>query len=118
MFLSVVSNISNPASSAAVTKSPFLSLSRPSCAAVRTAWPSRYRWIGRRVNGHFVETARGKLDNRLDLFAVQPVEPLHDVVYIGPGFQILEDGGFRDPRVFQNPSAANLAGDALHGGAL
>src|ERR1017187_1933105 len=35
-------------------------------------------------------TELGKLDTRLDLFAVKPVEPFHKVVDIGPGFQVFQ----------------------------
>jgi hypothetical protein len=72
----------------------------------------------RRVNWLFIQTAYRKLDNRLDLVAVKSVKPFHDVVDIRPSFQILEDGRYRHPRALQNPSAAHLAGDALHDWAL
>src|SRR5580693_46917 len=119
MFLSVVGNSSNPASSAAASNSPFPSLSQPCCpdGVVFEIRTDRHRrslieknprrlW---RVSGRFIETAGGKLNNRLDLFAVQPVEPFHNVVDIGPRFQIFEDGGDRHPCTLQNPCAAHLA---------
>src|SRR5271166_1682571 len=130
MFLSVVSNKSNPAPSAAASKSPFFSVSQPCWAVVRTAWPSRWGRIGTGVawskrtsilwgvGGCSIKAAGSKLDNGLDLFAVETVKPLHDVVDVGPGLQILEDGGYRHACALQNPRAAHLAGDALHSGTL
>src|SRR6266403_5049073 len=126
MFLPVVSKRSNPASSAAVSRSPFVSLSQPCCAAVRSVeFEIRAGWNRRsliendphlrHVCGRLIETADGELDNRLDLFAIEPVEPFHDVVYIGPSFQIFEDGGYWHPRTLQNPCAAHLAGDTFAG---
>jgi len=44
-----------------------------------------------RVSRLFIETADSKLDNRFDLFPVQPVEPFHDVVDTGSGLDVLKD---------------------------
>src|SRR6202163_2572474 len=71
-----------------------------------------------RVGGRFIKAAGCKLDNGLDLFAVETVKPLHNVVDVGPGFQILEDGGYRHARALKNPRAAYFAGDAFHRGTL
>ena len=49
----------------------------------------------RDASGRFIETADGELDYCLDLFAVQTVEPFHDVVDIGSGFDIFENCGDR-----------------------
>src|SRR5579862_4433202 len=133
MFLSVVSSKSNPASSATVSKSPFLNLSQPCWAAVRTVWlerrtdrnrrclieknPHLLRNL-RRVSGWLIETAGGEFDHRLHLFPVQPIEPFHNVVDIGPGFQIFEDSGHRHPGTLQNPCPAHFARDAFDGGTL
>src|ERR1700733_8471014 len=126
MFLSVVRSTSKPSASAAASKSPFLSVSQPCCAAVRTscpvrkermgtgvAWSNRTRmWAsyrkrrGENLGGErwrFVETAGGELNHGFHLLAVEAVVPFQDVVKIGPRFEILEDGGDRHARSFQHP---------------
>jgi hypothetical protein len=65
---------------------------------------------GRRL----VETAGGKLNHGFDLFAIEAVMPLYDVVEIGSRLKVLEDGRHRHPRALQHPSAAHLAENALH----
>src|SRR5579862_210218 len=70
----------------------------------------------RRVSGWLIETAGGEFDHRLHLFPVQPIEPFHNVVDIGPGFQIFEDSGHRHPGTLQNPCPAHFARDAFDGG--
>jgi hypothetical protein len=58
------------------------------------------------VSGFFIETADGELDNRLDLFAVKPVEPFHDVVDAGSGasmFPKIAATGIRVPRSTHAP---------------
>jgi len=64
----------------------------------------------RSVHGVFFETAGGELDYRFDLFAVEAIEPFHNVVDIGSGFQVFKDGGYGHSRTFQNPGAAYFAG--------
>src|SRR5208282_1373027 len=146
MFLSVVSSTSKPSASAAASNSPFLSVSQPCCAAVRTSCPCRWgrmgtgvawsnktrmsasypnlraRTFGCEISGanlrgegrRFIETAGGKLDDSFDLFAIEAVIPLHDVVEAGARLEVFEDGGDRHPRALQHPRAAHLAGNALH----
>lgn len=64
-----------------------------------------------------VEASRGKFQHGLDLFGCS-VEPFSDVLDACSGFEVFKDGGYRHPRPAKDPRAADLAGDALHGGAL
>src|SRR5205814_8221116 len=131
MFLSGVTNTSNPASSAALSKSPFLSLCHPRCQAASTVCPLRNGRIGTGVIGRRgpalagnrrrwsdVKAAGGKLDDGFDLFAVQTFEPLHNVVNVGAGFQIFKDDGNGHARPLEHPRAAYLSRDAFHRRAL
>jgi hypothetical protein len=61
------------------------------------------------VSGLFVKTARRELDNGLDLFAVESVEPFHDVVDAGTGLDILENRRHGHARSAQYPGTAHLA---------
>src|SRR5689334_18025017 len=105
---------------------PFLSLSRPCCAAVRTLWPSRYGRADRNrrglieknqhplfVNWRCIEAAGRELDYCLDLLPIQTVKPLHDVVDVGSSLDIFEDGGNGHPRSSKHPCAADLSRNAL-----
>jgi hypothetical protein len=46
------------------------------------------------------------------------MEPLHDLVNGGAGFQIFEHNRNRHTGIPKHPRAAHFAGDTLHGGAL
>ena len=65
----------------------------------------------------WIETSRGKFKYSHNLFPRQ-VEPLHDFVDGGSGFEIFKHNGNRHTGVPENPGTADLAGDALYGGAL
>jgi hypothetical protein len=71
-----------------------------------------------RVLRRLVETAGGKLDDGFHLLAVKSIEPFHDIVNTGSGFEVLEDGGHWHPGSLENPCAADFAGNALDGRAL
>ena len=66
--------------------------------------------------GRPLEALRHKLKHRCDLLP-RHVELFHDF-FDAQIFKILDDCGNRQPGVLKNPRAADLAGDALHGGAL
>jgi len=63
-----------------------------------------------RVGRGFIETTDGELDYRLHLISVQPLEPFHDVVNIGSGFQIFEDGGYQHRVPFKTHAPLTLPG--------
>jgi len=65
-----------------------------------------------------VKAAGGKFDSRLNLLAIQPLKPFHDVLDIGSGFQIFEDDGDRHAGTTEYPGAAYLSWDAFDHGAL
>ena len=67
--------------------------------------------------GHRSGAPGRKIENGTNLLSRQ-VKPFRDFVDGGPGFKVLEHEGDRHPRVLENPSAADLTGNALHGGAL
>src|ERR1700688_2958330 len=133
MFLSAVTNSSKPAASAALSKSPLLSLSHPRSTASTITWPfsayrkgagvlwsnrmSIYRRCRRGLRGVSIETSRRKFKHGYNLFPVQ-VEPLHDLVNGGPGFEVFKHNRNRHPGILKHPCAAHLAGNALHGGTL
>src|ERR1039458_3336571 len=118
MFLSVVIKTSNPASSAAFSNSPFTSRSQPASLAFVTVWPVRngisgagVPWSNRmRIDGYltvcrsgrirWVKTTGRKLQHGNNLFP-RHVEPLHDFVDGGPGFEIFEYSGNRHPGIFK-----------------
>jgi hypothetical protein len=64
-----------------------------------------------------VQASRRKLYHRNNLFTRQ-MEPLHNLVDRSSHYQIVEDNLNRRSRVAKYPSAAALAGDALHRGTL
>ncbi len=67
---------------------------------------------------NFSEAAYGEVDDFLPLFAVECIEPTQDVVDVGSGFEVFDDGGDGHARAFENPGTAELAGEAFNGGAL
>src|SRR5271157_4229963 len=78
----------------------------------------RIDWRQRTVGGTWgIQAAGRKFEHAYNLFPCH-VEPLHDFLDTCPGFEVLENGGNRHTGVPKNPRAADLAGDALHGGAL
>jgi hypothetical protein len=74
--------------------------------------------MSRGVFRGLIETTSGKLDYGFNLLAVQPIEPFHNVVDTRSGFKVLEYGGYRHSSSLENPCAADLAGNTLHGRAL
>src|ERR1700687_4360830 len=132
MFLSAVRTTSNPACSAAASKSPLPSVSHPRSLAVVTVWPERTRamplgvtWSNRmsifggigRCQGRRVETSSGKLKYRVDLLA-RYIELLNDFVYAGSGFKVVEHGGDRHPGTSKHPCAAQSGRHTFYGGAF
>jgi hypothetical protein len=65
-----------------------------------------------------VEAARGEGDHRLDLVAVEPIEPLEEVVDAGTRLNVLEDGGDRHAGTLQDPGTAQFTGHAFYRGTL
>ncbi len=65
-----------------------------------------------------VEAAGGKFDDGFDLFAVQTVEPFHNLDNVGAGFQIFKDDGDGHARALKDPGAAYFSRDAFHRRAL
>jgi hypothetical protein len=61
------------------------------------------------VAGRLVEAANGELDHGFNLAPVKTREPLHDVVNVRSGFQVLENGGNRHARSLKNPRSAQLS---------
>src|SRR5581483_4943341 len=129
-FLSVVKTTSNPAASAAANRAPFF-LPVPALlpgsfdGVTFQKLPERHgRCLieqDQHLRGIFrasVEAAGRKFDHRLDLFALQTVEPFQDVVDIGARLEVLEDSRNRHPGALQNPCAADFAGNAFDRGAL
>src|SRR5580704_4437826 len=108
MFLSVVSRTSNPSASAAANNSPLESLSHPRSIASTTVWPSRaclsgagtplskrtsiYGLSGKLPSNWRVKTARREFEHGYHLFPGE-MEPVHNLVYGGSRFQVLEDCG-------------------------
>ena len=70
------------------------------------------------VAGGLVEAANGEFDHGFNLAPVKTSEPLHDVVNVRSGFQVLENSGNRHARSLKNPRAAHFSRDALHDRAL
>jgi hypothetical protein len=64
-----------------------------------------------------VETPGREFENRVDLFP-RYVELLDDIVDAGSGFEVLEYGGYRHPRVAEHPGAAESSRHSLHRGTL
>ena len=64
------------------------------------------------------KAAGDKFDDRLNLLAVRPFEPLHDVIEAGACFYILKDDRDGHARALKHPGAAYLSRDAFHRGAL
>src|ERR1035438_3956559 len=105
MFLSGVTNSSKPVASAAFSNSPLTSLSHPACLAFVTAWPSRngisgagVPWsksiridhLGRVLHTRWrVQTSRREFQHCHHLFP-RHVEPLHDFVNRGSGFEVFK----------------------------
>src|SRR5579863_10013991 len=133
MFLSGVTKSSKPAASAAFSNSPFISLSHPASFAFVTAWPSKNAMSGAGVpwsksmridrpgwlvrgRGR-IQTSRREFQHRYHLFP-RDVEPLHDFVNGGSGFQVFKHNRNRHTGIPKQPGSAHLAGDALHGGTL
>src|SRR5579862_5059122 len=58
------------------------------------------------TKGRRVEGARSECDDGFDLIAVEPFEPLHDVVDVGACSQIVKDDGDGHARAFKHPGAA------------
>ncbi len=87
--------------------------------------PNRYRCCLIEADQHLggkdvrlVEAARGEVDDEPHLFAVQTVEPFHEVVNAGSAGQIFKDRGDRHPSAAEYPGTAELSGDAFDCGAL
>src|ERR1700674_1039987 len=57
----------------------------------------------------FIQTTSGKFDNGLNLVAIQPFEPIHNVIDVGARFQIFKDDGDRHAGAAKYPGAAYLS---------
>src|SRR5262245_24618938 len=64
--------------------------------------------------GRLIKAAGGEFNHALDLFAVEAVIPLHNLVKAGARFEIFKDGRNGHARSFENPRAADLSGYALN----
>src|SRR5271165_2721188 len=131
MFLSVVSNRSNPAASAAAISSPLTSRSHPRSIASTTMWPSRAYRSGAglplsksmgidhldRWDRRSVQAPRREFDHRDNLFTRQ-MEPIHNLADRGSHFQVVKDDGNRRPRVPEHPCSAAFPGNAFDSGTL
>jgi hypothetical protein len=125
MLLSDVTRTSKPASSAAVSKSPFFKVAQPrSCngvADVRMGKAARGVVVEQYQHGlearSFVETMGGEVEYGFDLFARNGIL-LDDFINGHAVLKVLENELNRRPRVSERPGAAHLARDAFHGGAL
>src|ERR1700675_4993754 len=132
MFLSVVTNTSNPASSAAASNSPFERRSQPRALASVTSWPARNRDIplgvpwskrtsigGTNVIGDrgSVQAAGREFENGFDLVD-RHIELFYDFLDGHAVFEVFEYSGHWHPGAAKDPRAADLARNALHGGAL
>jgi hypothetical protein len=60
----------------------------------------------------------GVFQHGLDLFAGYAGEPFEKIVHRRAVFEILKQRRHRHARVFEQPRAADLSGDAFHGGTL
>ncbi len=69
------------------------------------------------IAGCSVYFPRGEIKHGRNLLARQ-MEPLHDFVDSGSGFQVFKHDGQRHSCVLKHPGAADLAGDTVNGGAL
>src|SRR5260370_42280507 len=65
-----------------------------------------------------IQTTSGKFDNGLNLVAIQPFEPIHNVIDVGDRFQIFKDDGDRHAGSAKYPGSAYLSRDAFDCGAL
>src|SRR6266481_2971553 len=63
-----------------------------------------------------VKTSSGKFDNGLNLAAVQPFEPIYNVISVGTGLQIFKNDGDGHARTAEDPGAAYLSRDAFDSG--
>src|SRR6266436_10199829 len=63
-----------------------------------------------------IQTTSGKFDNGLNLLAIQPFEPFHNVIDVGTRFQIFKDDGDRHAGSAKYPGSAYLSRDAFVGG--
>src|ERR1700691_2301069 len=132
---SVVSKRSTDADSAAFNKAPLLSLSQPLALAVTTVWPrsalARPRGVPWQKTGskrmsidgggvlrrrRYVEALRHKIEHGGNLLP-RHVELFHHF-FDGQILKVLDHCSNGQPRILKHPRAANLARDALHGGAL
>src|SRR5262249_42901327 len=58
------------------------------------------------------------LQDGFDLFPGDALEPLEELVHAGAALEVLEEGADGNAGALEEPRAAHLAWDALHGGAL
>src|SRR5687767_3514600 len=126
MRRSVVSSTSKPASSAAFSRAPLLSVSQPLDWAVWMVCPGNARispfgvpWSTRMSTGGnevSAEALGDEFEYGRDLLA-RHVELLHDLLD-AEVLQVLDDGGDREPCALEHPGAAYLAWNALDGRAL
>src|SRR5271165_1811128 len=129
MFLSVVTKMSKPASSARASSSPLLRVSHPRVFARCTVWPASERASPRgvpwsksssillSVRRYPIQTAGDKFQHVMNLF-VGYIELFDDFINGHTGGKVLEhdrNGHACSPK---NPCPAHFAGYAFHGGTL
>ena len=52
-------------------------------------------------------------EDRLDLFALHPLEPFEKIIHRGAAFKILEERGHWNARAFKQPRSADFSRHAL-----
>jgi hypothetical protein len=77
----------------------------------------RFCWSGR-VFWQSIKTANGKFNYSLDLFSVESVKPLHEIVDVGASLKVFKNSRYRHPRALQDPRTTDFAGNTFDYGAL